>query len=147
APTTKPTTAPTTTGRKVFAHYFPPYPISIDNKDASADYYARNYLTVDGESGKHAAYGGLLRDRPVPRAAQSSSDWKVRDLETEVRPAEAAGIDGFTLNLMSTSGLNWTASVNLMEAAERVGGFTVVPNVDPAASIGSQEPSLVASKL
>ncbi len=54
---------------KVFAHYFTPYPISLDNQDGASDYYARNYLTAGGESGKHAAYGGLLRDRPQPRAA------------------------------------------------------------------------------
>ncbi len=45
---------------KVFAHYFPPFPISIDNKDASVDYYATQYLTPGGESNKHIAYGGFF---------------------------------------------------------------------------------------
>jgi hypothetical protein len=44
--------------KKVFAHYFTPYPISLDDKAADADYYTRNYLTPGGEGGKHAAYGG-----------------------------------------------------------------------------------------
>ena len=47
--------------RKVFAHYFSPFPISIDNRDPESDYYARGYLSVDGERGKHRAYGGYLR--------------------------------------------------------------------------------------
>ena len=38
---------------KVFAHYFTPYPISLDNAAPSQDYYARNYLAPDGEGGAH----------------------------------------------------------------------------------------------
>src|SRR5947209_20051075 len=48
--------------RKVFAHYMPGLPMSIDNEDGDKDYYATEYLTVGGENGKHAAYGGYLRD-------------------------------------------------------------------------------------
>ena len=65
-PVNTPTDVPST-AKLVFAHYFPPFPISIDNVDPSNDYYARNYLTIDGENGKYAQYGGFLRDRPVPR--------------------------------------------------------------------------------
>ena len=50
-----------TSGSKVvFAHYFTPYPVSLDNADPASDYYARNYLNFNGESGKYVAYGGLL---------------------------------------------------------------------------------------
>ncbi|MCK2086577.1 hypothetical protein HB860_22010, partial [Aeromonas sp. 3925] len=31
--------------RKVFANYFTPLPISIDNRPADSDYYTRNYLS------------------------------------------------------------------------------------------------------
>jgi hypothetical protein len=134
-------------GRKVFAHYFPPYPISIDNQPAANDYYSRNYLTIEGESGKHASYGGWLRDRPPARSPISDPDWRVQDLRTEVRQAKAAGIDGFTVNILSPSGTNWTASLDLMRAAADVGGFTVVPNVDATASIASQTPAATASGL
>lgn len=134
-------------GRKVFAHYFPPYPISIDNLPAAKDYYTVNYLTVEGEGGKHAAYGGLLRDRPLPRAPVSEPDWRIQDLRTEVRQAKAAGIDGFTVNILGLSGMNWTATVNLMRAAAEVGGFTIVPSVDATAGIASESPSAVATRL
>src|SRR3954466_3235722 len=42
--------------RKVFAPSFLPFPLSIDNADPAHDYYATQFLTVDGERGKHAAY-------------------------------------------------------------------------------------------
>ena len=133
--------------RKVFAHYFPPYPISIDNKPAATDYYARNYLAVGGENGKHAAYGGLLRDRPAAVAPTTSSSWKIENLRREVRQAKAAGIDGFTVNIMSLSGTNWDATVNLMTAAQREGGFSIVPMIDVTASAGKATAAAVADKL
>ena len=44
---------PGSTKRMAFAHYFTPYPVSIDNKDAAADYYTRAYLNPTGENGIH----------------------------------------------------------------------------------------------
>jgi hypothetical protein len=118
----------------VFAHYFPPYPISIDNADPASDYYARNYLDPNGEGGKHLAYGGLLRDRPIGREPLGG-DWRSTDLRTEVDQAADAGIDGFTLDLMSWSGQNWDTAVRLMQAAASAKrGFTVVPNLDAIAA-------------
>jgi hypothetical protein len=80
---------------KVFAHYFTPYPVSLDDKAAASDYYTKDYLSPTGENGKHAAYGGLLRDRPIARAPLSG-DWQLEDMKTEVRRAAAAqaAIDG-----------------------------------------------------
>lgn len=151
-PTPKPTStaapAPAPSyDKKVFAHYFPPYPISIDNQPAATDYYARNYLTVGGEGGKHASYGGMLRDRPIGVAPSTSSNWKVENLRREVRQAKQAGIDGFTVNIMSLSGMNWDATVNLMRAAEMEGGFVVVPMIDATASAGRASSNEVADKL
>lgn len=134
------------TSRKVFAHYFPPYPISLDNQPSASDYYATQYLNINGENGKFAAVGGLLRDRPIGRSPLSG-DWQLADLRTEVRQAKSAGIDGFTLDIMTTSGSNWTAAVNLMRAAQDVGGFTVVPMVDASAQVASATPAALAAKL
>ncbi|MBC7632270.1 endo-1,3-alpha-glucanase family glycosylhydrolase [Aeromicrobium sp.] len=143
--TSLPTASPW--GNKVFAHYFPPYPVSIDNKDPQKDYYAANYLSPSGEGGKHAVYGGLLRDRPEGRAPIPSAGWKLEDMKTEVRQAKAAGIDGFTLNIMSASGRNWDAGVDLMNAADELGGFSVVPNLDASAGIVAQPVPVVAARL
>lgn len=115
--------------RKVFAHYMPSLPISIDNKDGSQDYYATQYLTVDGEKGVHAAYGGFLRDRPLPRAHSNLPDWQLADLRTEIGQAKSVGIDGFAVDVFDTRA---TSSVvgRILRAAAEVGNFTVVTTAD-----------------
>jgi hypothetical protein len=122
----------------VFAHYFTPYPLSLDNRPADQDYYARHYLTPSGENGKFASWGGLLRDRPLSPGASSAPDWRIRNFVTEIEQAKSAGIDGWTLNLLSTSGAHWTAALEIMEAADRAGDFVVVPMVDATASFGKE---------
>ena len=124
----------------VLAHYFPPLPISIDNQDPSNDYYARNFLKPDGENGKHAAYGGHLRQRPLVRAPYTGTlatsansatcplpspwGWRLPDMETEVRNAIAGGLDGFTLNVMTAPARgDFRVCQNaflMLEAAQRV---------------------------
>ena len=84
------TAALRTSPRRVFAHYWPPLPVSLDNDDPATDYYQRNYLATGGEKGKHAAYGGYLRDRPLVRAPPAAPDWRFEDLQVEVRQAIAA---------------------------------------------------------
>lgn len=119
-----------------FAHYFSPYPLSIYN-DAQPDYYTRNYLTPSGEGGKHAAYGGLLRDRPIFRSPKSGN-WKLDDMVDEVERAKAAGFDGFTVDLMSTSttGDNYQRVLNVITAAGQVGDFLILLMPDMTASVG-----------
>ena len=87
--------------KKVFAHYFYPFPLSIDNKPADGDYYNAQYLNPKGENGKHTAIGGYLRQRPLPVGANPSAEWRLQNVETEVRTAIARGISGFTIDVMS----------------------------------------------
>ena len=143
-----PVTVPTanSTTKKVFAHYFPPYPVSFDNQTAAKDYYARNYLTVDGENGKHAAYGGLLRDRPAARSPLTG-DWTAKDFTGEINSAKSSGIDGFLVDILSLSGPNWTRSVGLTNAAAAVGGFSVTPNIDVSGNLASQNPAAIADAI
>jgi hypothetical protein len=141
------TSRPGAGSAKVFAHYFPPYPVSLDNRAPDSDYYASQYLDPSGEGGVHAAYGGLLRDRPVGRAPEAG-DWKLTDLEKEVRQASAAGIDGFTVDVLSYSGENWDQTLRLERAAERIhNGFVVVPNLDMTTSSGKSDLDVTAAKL
>lgn len=110
----------------VFAHYFTPYPLSLDNQPADQDYYSRNYLTAQGENGKHAEYGGLLRDRPLP-VEPRSGDWQFANLQQEVRTAGEAGIDGFSVDILSLSGPNWDRVKLLLKAAASVDpGFRIM---------------------
>ncbi len=114
--------------RKVYAHYVSWSPPSLDNRPADSDYYARNYLAPGGEGGKYRAYGGKQRDRPMPRPVRSG-DWRLQDMEAEVRTAIAAGLDGFVVSLvqLGDSGGQWAANTTLLLRAAR--------NVDPGFDI------------
>ena len=131
-----------TSGSKVvFAHYFTPYPVSLDNADPASDYYARNYLNPNGESGKHAAYGGLLRDRPLTHAVRSESNWLVMNMQDEIAQAKSAGINAFIMDIMvnpaTTTNTNLkNAQANLMTAADNT-GFSVMMMPDMTSGIGS----------
>src|SRR5471030_190902 len=61
-----PATMPSTdalfnSSKRVFAHYFHPFPVSIDNAAPANDYYNKEYLSPTGESSKFAKQGGFLR--------------------------------------------------------------------------------------
>jgi hypothetical protein len=107
---------------KVFAHYMPVLPISLDNKPAASDYYTQKYLDPNGEHGKHRAYGGFLRDRPLP-IAPGGADWQLRNARTAIAQATAAGVDGFAWDVqsLSTSAPAWTNGLTLMRAAAGTG--------------------------
>jgi len=88
--------------KKVFAHYFYPFPISIDNKPPAADYYAKGYMAPSGESNKHLAYGGYLRQRPIPREPLLEENWPLADMMKEVKMASDIGLDGFCIDILGT---------------------------------------------
>ena len=129
------------TNRKVFAHYVPHFPISIDNLPTSEDYYATEYLYPRGEGGIHAAYGGLVRDRPLPRAPIPSPDWRNQDLRTEIRQAKSVGIDGFAVDIIVTRAESMVPMA-MMSAAQSAGDFSIFVTADmagPLQSLGATE--------
>lgn len=133
-------------GKLVLAHYFTPYPLSLDNEPADRDYYTRNYLTPDGEKGKHRAYGGLLRDRPLP-AAPETGNWELAHLRQEIRTARDAGLDGFTLDLLSEDGRNRDRAELLLRAAhEEDPGFRIQLMPDMT-SLTASTPASLADTL
>jgi len=87
--------------KKVFAHYFYMFPLSIDNKPSPQDYYNVQYLSKSGESGKWAPQGGFLRQRPLGVPVSSAANWRLLNMENEVRMAIARGITGFTIDVLS----------------------------------------------
>ena len=89
--------------KQVFAHYFPQFPLSIDDKPPAQDYYNHSYLDKAGESGKWTRQGGFLRQRPLPVGFNASPGWKLINMETEVRMAIARGITGFTFDVLGLS--------------------------------------------
>jgi hypothetical protein len=132
--------------RKAFAHYVPWMPQSVDNK--APDYYDRHFLVPTGESGKHVAYGGWMRDRPLARPIIADSAWKLRDLETEVRQAVAGGLDGFAVDivqLVDVGGTQWTAINALLQAARNVDpGFKIMlmPDMTGTSMLNKDAPTM-----
>ncbi|WP_262386877.1 glycoside hydrolase family 71 protein [Streptomyces sp. TRM49041] len=133
-------------GKLVFAHYFTPFPLSLDNAPAADDYYARNYLTPDGERGKHQAYGGLLRDRPLP-VRPKVGDWELANLQQEVRTARDAGLDGFTLDILSLSGKNRERCELLLKAARTVDPTFKIMLMPDMSSLRTGDPKELADAL
>lgn len=138
--------------KKVFAHYLASLPVSLDNQAPATDYYARNYLAPNGEGGIHAAYGGFLRNRPLGRGPLAGSDWRLRDMQAEVRQAAAAGLDGFSfdvLQLQNGSVPQLWANANLMlQAAAAVDpGFKIMLMPDMSGSIGRADAATLAAGM
>lgn len=123
--------------KKVFANWVVSLPASFDNRSPADDYYTKQYLNPNGENGKHRAYGGYLRDRPLGRAPRAG-DWRLEDLKNEVRQAISVGIDGFTMviytipdNPASTGTPTWNTARLMMRAAAAVDpGFKIIPMPD-----------------
>ena len=89
--------------KKVFAHYFHPFPVSIDNALSAEDYYNTQYLSKTGESSKWVKQGGYLRQRPLGVAVSTKANWPQLNMEGEVRAAIARGITGFTFDVLAAS--------------------------------------------
>ncbi len=146
------TSALRNTSRKAFAHWVPSLPVSLDNGNPASDYYRVNYLDPNGEGGKHAAYGGYLRDRPLGRDPIADADWRLRDMETEVRQAISVGLDGFsmTVYLMPGEGDPQQArNIKLMQqaAANVDPGFRIMLQPDMSSGIGTKDAGTLANYM
>lgn len=135
--------------RKAFAHWVPSLPVSLDNAPPASDYYATQYLRPGGEGGKHAAYGGYLRDRPLGRDPIPGPDWRLRDMENEVRQALASGLDGFSVTVYQLPGdpdsQQWENINLMMQAAANVdGGFKILLQPDMSSGVGGRDPGTLA---
>ena len=145
--TTSSTSVLRASGQKVFAHYFSPYAISLDNADPTVDYYARNYLQPSGEGGKFAFCGGFIKQRPLPQPPRAAgTDFELLNLQEEIRRAVAVGIDGFTYDMLSTSGRHWDTLLKLLEAAKTTdAGFRVVLMPDMTSTFAGTDTEARAS--
>ncbi|CAN5139679.1 hypothetical protein BH11ACT7_BH11ACT7_02370 [soil metagenome] len=137
--------------RLVFAHYFPPYPISLDNADPNSDHYASVYLNPTRTDDPYAPFGAMLRDRPLPRPPRAELDWRESDLATEVRQAISAGIDGFAVDILSpVEQGEWVAAVpsQLLRVAEEIGApFKIMLMPDMHAELGRLSPGQLADQM
>jgi Glycosyl hydrolase family 71 len=108
--------------KKIFAHYFYPFPLSIDNQISNADYYNTQYLAPGGESGKWLKQGGYLRQRPLGVGVSTDPNWRQINMQHEVSTAIARGITGFAIDVLSlTEATDASSQLHLMlKASEAV---------------------------
>ncbi len=107
--------------KKVFAHYFYPFPLSIDNLPAASDYYTTQYFNLHGESNKFLSNGGYLRQRPLPVAPSTDPHWQLLNMQKEVRLAIARGLNGFAVDTMSiTDASSGGPLMMMLQAAQAV---------------------------
>ncbi len=121
--------------RKVFCHYFTPFPLSFDNKPPDADYYRRQYLERGGEGGKFAHVGGYLRERPLSAGVLPGAHWQATNAVIDILRAHKIGADGFGVDLQQLgSGRYWDNATALFGAAQASGtGFRIL--IEPDADI------------
>lgn len=127
--------------KRVFAHYFPPFPLSIGNQPAATDYYQEQYLTIEGEGGIHDKYGGYLRARPLPVPVGPAATFFQANMQFEVAMAIARGITVFAFDITSiTDALDPAGRLHAMLAAAQAVDprFGVAPMFDMNASPPTQ---------
>lgn len=125
--------------KRVLAHYFYPFPLSIGNQPAPSDYYQMQYLTPGGEAGKWIKVGGYLRSRPLPIAPGTPSGYVLANRQLEVRLALARGITGFSFDVLSfADAISSTGNLqSLLTAAQNVDPrFWVVLMLDMSSLVG-----------
>src|SRR6202034_3901792 len=115
-------------------------------KDSGQDYYATQYLTVHGENGLHAAYGGYLRDRPLARALGDRTDLQLADLETEIGQAKSVGVDGCAVDVIVPRATSHVVD-RILGAAAAVGDFDILVTADVTGALGSMSPTDFAADI
>lgn len=132
--------------RKVFAHYFGPYPRSINNSYTENTDTYQTILNNPAYPGR-TDYRGWFRDAPLWRA-KLSGDWRYTDAVFDIQAAQAAGIDGFFVDMLGLSGSNFDNYARLARAASDLDtGFFVVPMVDANGATGAASPAVAAGAV
>lgn len=115
----------------VLAHYFPPFPISLDNKPPTEDHWNKHYLSPAGEGGKYATAGGFTRDRPFAEPDSGPLDWRYLNLAVDIARAERIGVDGFGVDIVAMKGEHhWDTEIALCRLTEYFPNFHFIPEFD-----------------
>lgn len=120
------------TTKKAWAFYFPPFPVSIDNKPATSDKWGQWMNTLNSKGG---AYD--MRDRPLTAGVQTASSFRQKNFEVEVQQAVAAGLDGFIWEYKQSADERWNQLPAMLAAAKKVDpNFKIMlsPDFDTAAN-------------
>ncbi len=136
--------------RKVFFHYFPPFPLSFRNLGRGNDHYDDQYLRRDGESSKFAKVGGYLRERPLAAGPWQTPHWQQINFAIELLRARSTGADGFMMDILRlNSDPSWAQTLKLFDTAAAVTpDFHIAPELDAAAmKLKSTQPAETIQSL
>ncbi|MCW2547991.1 MAG: hypothetical protein JWN96_2451 [Mycobacterium sp.] len=100
-------------------------------------------------TGKHAAYGGFLRDRPLAQPVSTQASWQLDNYKKERKTAASAGLDGFTVDVLSVTpgDYNWERLKLLVQAADESDpGFKMVMMPD-ATQADAHDPNQLAAAM
>jgi len=126
--------------KKVWAHYFGPYPRSLNNEATAATteyatYFNSPYKVTSNPD--NSTFGSYFRDAPLFRAQSASTQWQIDDCKFDIDSAMAAGIDGFMCDLLGLSGSNYNNYGYLQQALRQLravdpkyNSFYVIPQID-----------------
>lgn len=123
--------------------------ISVDNKPASSDWYATHEMNPEGYSGQYFKAGGRMRERPLPRPVSTDPNWKIRDMEQDIRRAGDIGLDCFFFSLCTLgSGHCWEKMLTMLTAINNVDpSFKIVPMIDSPSINGKASAAAAATAL
>ena len=111
------------TGKPVATHYVPWYPISPnDTKPKSLGGSGDEYDLTWGPTGSGSAYGGIVRDRPLPRNPRGAS-FRALDMYDEIKRMADGKIDVCIIDYVSypgTSTENYNNINRLFTASDQV---------------------------
>eukprot|EP00029_Vermamoeba_vermiformis_P000793 TRINITY_DN10984_c0_g1_i1.p1 TRINITY_DN10984_c0_g1~~TRINITY_DN10984_c0_g1_i1.p1 ORF type:complete len:682 (+),score=150.86 TRINITY_DN10984_c0_g1_i1:253-2298(+) len=123
--------------KKVFSVYMFSFPLSLDNKNETDDYYTRNYLNqfATGLESKWNHVGSFIRSRPWPRTAINAKNYKDFDFANEVRRAKSLGIDGFMLDVFGAGDVGINRSISVIQQVDPTFKVVLMPDfADKSAS-------------
>ena len=135
--------------RKVFFHYFPPFPLSFSNQPRGRDHYDDQYLRREGENNRYANVGGYLRERPMAIGPWQSQYWRQINYAIEILRARMTGADGFMVDILRLrSDPSWERIRLLFDTSAAITkDFHIAPEPDAAALKNINPESLVESLL
>ena len=135
--------------RKVFFHYFPPFPLSFSNQPRGRDHYDDQYLRREGENNRYANVGGYLRERPMAVGPWQSQYWRQINYAIEILRARLTGADGYMVDILRLrSDPSWERIRDLFDTSGAITqDFHIAPEPDTAALKNINPESLVETLL
>jgi len=135
--------------RKVFFHYFPPFPLSFSNQPRGRDHYDDQYLRREGENNRYTNVGGYLRERPMAVGPWQSQFWRQINYAIEILRARLTGADGYMVDILRLrSDPSWQRIRLLFDTSAAITrDFHIAPQPDAAALKSIKPESLVETLL